>query len=310
VRAARATLCLSLLFASAGARADLAREPHNVRWSLEAPLSGGLLVGGIVYGALMPVDTTRSWRRELWPFLDERVKRNYSASAAATSDALIAVTVALPVGLELGRGANEEMGKSTFIYVETLTASLVLNTVVKYAVRRPRPYTYSERPAVQASLAAARARRSRDSHLSFYSGHASTAFAAAVAGSYLYAQRSTSSAARATVWGIELALAAATANLRVRAGKHFWSDVMVGAVVGAGMGIGIPLAHGGPRVSLSAAEIATIAAAPIAGLLASQLLPFAADATVPLDAPRPLSWLQPRPWLLPGGAGVALGGLL
>ena len=39
------------------------------------------------------------------------------------------------------------------------------------------------------------------------------------------------------------ALAATTAYLRVHAGKHFWTDVMVGAAVGSGLGLLIPWLH-------------------------------------------------------------------
>jgi membrane-associated phospholipid phosphatase len=35
----------------------------------------------------------------------------------------------------------------------------------------------------------------------------------------------------------------ATAILRVRAGKHFWTDVLVGYGVGASIGLAVPLMH-------------------------------------------------------------------
>ena len=54
------------------------------------------------------------------------------------------------------------------------------------------------------------------------------------------------------MWGFELALAGATANLRTRAGRHFYSDVIVGAIVGAGVGFAVPRLHGGPAYTPSA----------------------------------------------------------
>ena len=139
----------------------------------------------------------------------------------------------------------------------------------------------------------------KDSHLSFFSGHASTTFAASVAGAYLFAQNTADKRARAAVWGFELALAGATANLRTRAGKHFYSDVIVGALVGAAVGFAVPRLHGGPRVELSAAEWAAIGNASVLGVAVAQLLPAKADITIPLQA-------LVLPWATPSGGGLML----
>ena len=135
------------------------------------------------------------------------------------------------------------------------------------------PYVYSDDPRLRAYAE----HEGKDSHLSFFSAHASNTFAASVAGSYLFAQASTDKSARAGVWGVELALAAATARLRTRAGKHFYSDVIVGAIVGVGVGYLTPRLHGGPAYRPSAAEWVVIGTAPLAGLALAQLLPGQAD---------------------------------
>ena len=125
------------------------------------------------------------------------------------------------------------------------------------------------------------------------------AFSAAVAGSLLYAVRSDDRAGRALLWGFELTLAAATAGLRVRAGRHFISDVVVGAVVGSGLGIGIPLLHLRDRGAYSprAEEWAAMAGGLLAGGLLAALAPF--EPTVPVTL---------APLALEDGAGVSLAG--
>jgi membrane-associated phospholipid phosphatase len=45
------------------------------------------------------------------------------------------------------------------------------------------------------------------------------------------------------LWLGSEALAATTAVLRVEAGKHFWSDVAVGALVGSAVGYLVPQLH-------------------------------------------------------------------
>jgi hypothetical protein len=115
-----------------------------------------------------------------------------------------------------------------------------------------------------------------DAGLSFYSGHAALSFAAAVSGSYLYARRTPDARARALMWGVELGLATATANLRVRAGRHFYSDVLVGALLGSAAGVAVPLLHSEPghRYRPSGADAAAMAAGVSAGALVSQLVPL------------------------------------
>ena len=250
---------------------------------------------------LLPVDAQARWSHELLPF-DYRVRTNFSASAAKTSDILLVLAIAAPAVRELTLGWNEETGKRSLVYAEALGAGLALNAIAKYTVGRPRPYTYSEDPRIQAYSD----HEGRDSRLSFFSGHACTTFAAAVAGGYLYSQATTDTTARALTWGIGLTLASATANLRVRAGKHFYSDILVGAVVGAGVGTLVPYLHYRDRDhnALSRGEWVAIGAGPIAGILISQLLPFKRDITLPLADPKAES--APTvvlPWIAPRGQG-------
>jgi membrane-associated phospholipid phosphatase len=47
----------------------------------------------------------------------------------------------------------------------------------------------------------------------------------------------------APVWVIGMTLASTTAIARVAAGKHFWTDILVGAAVGSATGVAIPALH-------------------------------------------------------------------
>ncbi|HEX2657060.1 MAG TPA: phosphatase PAP2 family protein, partial [Polyangia bacterium] len=192
-----------------------------------AVIASSLALVGIA--SLIHVDTDRRWQHELLP-IDDPVKRNFSAGAMRASDLLLTLAVLAPVAVDAGRGFDAAMGQRTLVYGETLAVTLALNAGTKYLVGRPRPYVYNEQPQVEAYARA----QERDAHLSFYSGHAATSFAAAVAGAYLFSQSSADTTTRTAVWATGLALAGATSNLRARAGKHFYSDVLVGAVVGAG----------------------------------------------------------------------------
>jgi hypothetical protein len=101
------------------------------------------------------------------------------------------------------------------------------------------------------------------------------------------------------VWGFGLALATATARLRTRAEKHFYSDVIVAAIVGAGVGYLVPRQHRGPAYSPSGTEWVVIGAAPIAGLALAQLVPAKPTITRALT---PVA----LPFITPNGGGMML----
>lgn len=267
----------------------------DVRWGRDGALTGAALIGAAL-ASLIPVDTTARWQRQILP-ADAGLEGKLSQQAASTSDTLAAVDVATPLALLVGQGGgfNAANDRRLLLYAESVALSVFLNGVTKYAVGRPRPYVYSDDPRIKAYADS----QGKDSHLSFFSGHASTTFAASVAGSYLFAQASSDRSARAGVWGFELALAAATARLRTRAGKHFYSDVIVGAIVGAGVGYLVPRLHGGPVYRPSGAEWVVIGTAPLAGLVLAQLLP--AKPTI-MERLTPVA----LPFIAPGGGGMML----
>ncbi len=274
-------------------------------WRVSYPIDGavvGALVGGSLLISQIEVDTKHRWRSELiWG--DEWVRGRYSRSAAQASDVLGLLTFASPIAMVVGQGIDKSLAHRGVVYAETLSASWLLNTTAKYVVQRPRPYAYSTDPNIVTMTAQQR----RISHLSFYSGHASSSFTAAVAGSYLYAAQSSDETSRALFWGFELALASATANLRVRAGKHFFSDIIMGAIVGAGMGLAIPRLHLDPPSAYrpTTSEYATMAAGVAVGSASAWLIPFSDEIAEDLSS-GPLL-ITPTP--MPGGVALTASGL-
>ncbi len=198
---------------------------------------------------------------------DASVRQHWSPAAVELSNVTLALTLGAPVFAELGRGFDYRLLNAGVVYGETLAANFALSSLVKVIFARPRPYTYGP-GARDPSIDDPHAR-----YLSFYSGHSSTAFASAVAGSYLFAEGAEDQGSRIAFWATELFLATATANLRVVAGKHYYSDVVVGALVGIGLGIGVPLIHG---ASYAPRPVEYVAAGSgvVFGALVSELLPL------------------------------------
>jgi hypothetical protein len=182
------------------------------------------------------------------------------------------------------------------VYGETLGANLLLNALSKVLFARPRPYTYRFPAGTEPD---------DDWYVSFYSGHSSTAFASAIAGSYLFAESAPDRTSRLFMWGTELALASATATLRTRAGKHYYSDVIVGGLVGIGVGIGVPVLNGA-RYRPEPAELATAGGGLVVGIVTAALLPF--DQDDPPSAQEDVAWALAPTVLGPGAGGVSVAG--
>lgn len=152
---------------------------------------------------------------------------------------------------------------------EAVTINATLTHVVKHAARRPRPYTYDEqwRADMDEALAAGEPVEC-DGQLSFYSGHTSAA------GAWSFALAHTLAITNDWSWSVRTLpyLGAAgvttwTGVLRVRAHKHFPSDVLVGGLAGAAVGVLVPELHRSERVQLATGS--TVAGTPTTGLRGS-----------------------------------------
>lgn len=98
-----------------------------------------------------------------------------------------------------------------------------------------------ERPEVHASVGDDRVRalQKRSSFESFPAGHNGEAFAIAAAGGTVATMRGYRLAPAVWISGGVLALA--ISYLRIAADRHYFTDVMTGAVLGTGIGIAVPL---------------------------------------------------------------------
>lgn len=239
---------------------------------------GAAALASTLFSSFLPVHHNGLWQHQLLPF-DSRVEGNYSTRAATYSNVTLGLALATPLAFDGARGLNGGTVRRSAIYAETLVVNMALFEGIKHAVGRPRPYLYSAAPAAQDYAAG----RGNDTWQSFYSGHSSTAFAGAVSGAWLYSQSSDNVPMRTAVWATSLLAAGATADLRVRAGQHFPSDVLLGAAVGSTLGYLIPRLHywGKPVRSLSAPEWVAIVVAPLLGALIAQHLPLEPPQTVP-----------------------------
>jgi membrane-associated phospholipid phosphatase len=175
----------------------------------------------------------------------DRVALGRSSSVSQTASQ-VAITVMLSVPLVLDAvdvrisgGSWAHVGEDVVVMTEALVVNGGLNELVKVAVQRPRPFTYDGKGL-----------SNPDSYLSFYSAHTSNAFAMGMAYATTFSLRHPDSGYRYLVYGAVIAGGGTTGLLRVLAGKHFPTDVIVGAVAGSAIGITVPLLHRRREVSV------------------------------------------------------------
>jgi len=157
-------------------------------------------------------------------FIDRAMMKEYNSTISTFSDAFLLWSIASPVAFNYQQFTAD--WTIPVMYGETLLATSAITYLVKKIFKRPRPYNfYKDAPKEQIE--------NFDSQLSFFSGHSSLSFSSAVFNSIIYDKYNPNSDYKNLVWAISLTSAATTATLRVLAGKHFFSDVLVGAVVGS-----------------------------------------------------------------------------
>jgi membrane-associated phospholipid phosphatase len=170
------------------------------------------------------------------PSFDKRATKNWSPTAARISDIGLLMCVGSPVLLLLSSEARGEAGIVTLMGAETLLLTSSLTLFTKNITARKRPYVYN-------SDLSDELRTGKDSKKSFFSGHTSLAFASVVFTSSVFSEYYPNSKAKPFVWASGLALAGSVGYLRYRAGKHFPSDILAGAVVGSAVGFFVPRIH-------------------------------------------------------------------
>ncbi len=238
---------------------SLAIQPRQsypvLRKGREITLSGvgaGLLATGLIVSAdVLNVPPQGFDLSEIAWSADRDIVGNRSRAANAAGDWTRDASLLFPLALALGAGREGErwhdFSRSSLVYAETILLSQGLTWLGKSTIGRARPFAYlptSERPGnAHYDVSTDRA------FASMPSGHSSSAWAGAALGMtmHLLQRPQASWVERAGVGFLGGALAGATSTLRVEAGQHFPSDVLVGAGIGVVTGVTVPMLHRGDQ---------------------------------------------------------------
>ena len=198
-------------------------------------------------GEIRPQQIAPNFRRSNLFFIDRSaIAQTPDPKAGGYSTIGLSAAVAFAFLDPILSGVREKSVQTgladAFMYAEGISFSMAMTNIVKMAVRRPRPIAYIDAEAHQ-NEGAAYTNNSTDSALSFFSGHAAITATVGATATYLAFARAPHDA---RPWITLIAATGLTTFVsieRVRAGKHFPTDVIAGSIAGAGIGIVVPHLH-------------------------------------------------------------------
>lgn len=221
------------------------RDAHAQAYRLEAQkdvpivLVSAAVTSGFLFLDEVPARAcvTDCDRSHVNPF-DRWAAGRYSEGWARVGDVATAATILFgPLVLVLDEGVRHGLNDSVVV-AEAVLASSALQVAMSYAVPRARPRVYG----TEAPLAD---RNDANAGRSFFSGHTADTVSSVVA-TTLTLHRLGRKRLGWLVLGAGVTGTALVGSARVLSGGHFPSDVLIGAMAGAGMGILLPSLHGAP----------------------------------------------------------------
>jgi membrane-associated phospholipid phosphatase len=160
---------------------------------------------------------------------------------------------AMPFAMMLNKNVRSKAGQVFVLYVETMAVTGTLFTLANGYTTRARPMVYSNEVDMSD-------RTEANAQNSFFAGHTAATASATFFAAKVFHDFNPDSPARPYVWAAAAAIPASVGYLRLKAGKHFLSDNLIGYTVGALSGILIPQLHkkdNNSGISLSPAVIPT-----------------------------------------------------
>ena len=218
-------------------------SPYALTWAADAPILG--------VGLAFPIVNHYLWQPNIAPLTEAQIlaqsaqdinafdrsatlNANYASRKA--SDIGLITSVALPSVLFLDNDIRRDYQQVGALYAETLLMNYLVTETTKQLVERPRPLTYNANVPMSEKI-------EQDARFSFFSGHTSTAAASSFFAAKVYNDYHPDSPALPYVWATAALIPATVGYLRYDGGKHFPTDIIVGYLMGAAVGILVPELH-------------------------------------------------------------------
>ena len=245
------SLFVAVSFLMGFAQASETERP-TYKLSLENDLpvtlaAGGMFGMGMFLYSRMDTPETLKDKVNLLPW-DKPLAGRYSKSADRASDigSVFALGPLAVGGIAWysGNSTGSEFATFTVMLLQAVGIGNGINLAIRSLEVWPRPYMYasSTRSGTEAGKEKAENAKA-EAYGSFFSGHATAAFTVATFTDQWFKTVYPNSPYKGIVCATAYSLAGLESVLRIAAGKHYVSDVVVGALVGTGVSLGILEMH-------------------------------------------------------------------
>ena len=238
----RLVLSILLLFSIGHLTESYTQTGYRLSWSKELFLNGSGLTLAVL-GICSEQKLAPLTEDEVLNLLPSNINKfdrpaafRYSNNASRLSDVLLGFSMLLPTSLLTQKKIRNSWETISVMYLETLILSNFIPMISKGEVKRIRPYVYNKEVPLENKL-------DKETLKSFYSGHSTKAFASAVFISTVYSRYYPESCYKSLIWTGSLSLASVVGYLRYLGGRHFPTDILTGAAVGAAIGYFVPYIH-------------------------------------------------------------------
>jgi len=236
------SICLSLVLFLLLQNFGYSQSPYDLSFKKELPYySVGL--GSVALGKYLSKRSPFFTEDELIPLnasdinaFDRIATSQFSERHNKASDVLMNGSYAMPFVLLAGKKTRKSFGQIMLLYGEAVSMNAGFTLITKFVFKRPRPYIFNETITDEYKT-------SRKARTSFISGHTSTTTVNCFFAAKIFSDFYPDSKWKPVVWTLAATIPAATATLRVTAGKHYPTDVIAGYAMGATIGVLIPHLH-------------------------------------------------------------------
>lgn len=187
-------------------------------------------------------------------FIDRGATTYYSSTAQDISDVVLYSSLAFPIITFASTKCRKNTGAILLMTTEVALLTKGVTDIMKGSFKRYRPFNYN--PNIEESI-----KLGESSRRSFISGHTSNVAALTFLTAKIVTDLHPEIKHKGLIWGTAIILPAVVGGLRVKAGKHFPTDVIAGYAVGAAIGFFIPAIHlkDGSKVNLTALGVSDLA---------------------------------------------------
>lgn len=232
-----------ILTLSCGIVSLIAQNAYKISWAVDAPIIGigvaSIGTGFYFNRKIRPLTPEQlpSYNRMQIRSFDRIATYKWDRESAHISDALMYTSWALPFSLLADPDIRKDYKEVGLIGIEVFMLNNGITLLTKSLSKRARPYVYN--PDVPESY-----KLKKDALESFFSGHTSSSSAMTYMFATTYTYYHPKDKMLPMIWTVSAGLPLLTGIYRIKAGKHYPSDVIVGYLAGAFVGILVPSLHG------------------------------------------------------------------